>query len=161
VKLLYEASKVYELFLNGLSNLSDRYKTYIWSQAYYFIFSAEIAIGIEDFCSAEKLLKESKYFSKVTKLEQGIGKSLSRECELFRKLKNYEQALHAISRAFAILEVLGTKTDFAEAHFFAALTYRDMGQRTQAEASLKQSQKLYQEIEAPLQVERITKIFNS
>ncbi len=158
---LYEASKMYKLFFNRLLSLSDRYENRIWSQTYYFIFSAEIAIGIEDFCYAEELVKESKDFSRKTNFKQGIGKSFSWECELFRKLKKYEHALQAINQAFEILEILGTKTDLAEAHFFAALTYRDMGQLTQAEASLKQSQNLYQEIDAPLQVERITKIFNS
>ncbi|MCT7966415.1 tetratricopeptide repeat protein [Laspinema sp. D1] len=78
------------------------------------------------------------------------------KAEIYRK----GDCLKAVSyhlKAIKILDNIGAKCDLAEAYYQLGLTYQQMGETEKSETNFQEAIRLFTEIEAPKQVEKVRK----
>lgn len=90
---------------------------------------------------------------------QGIANSLTGMAEIYRMQKDFTKALSHHSESIEILDKIGAKCDLAEAYFQFGLTYQAMNEVEQSIVYRDKALKLFTEMEAPKQIERISKAF--
>jgi tetratricopeptide (TPR) repeat protein len=78
--------------------------------------------------------------------------------ELYRCQQNYQAALEHHHLAIDLLAQIGTKCDLAEAYYQLGNTYTQLQQAKQSQASYKQAIALFQEMQAPRQIEKVQKV---
>ncbi|MEG4457508.1 tetratricopeptide repeat protein [Microcoleus sp. N9_A1] len=61
------------------------------------------------------------------------------------------------SESIALLDKIGAKCDLAEAHYQLALTYQKMGDAEKSQTAFQEAIRLFKEMEAPNQVEKVRK----
>jgi tetratricopeptide (TPR) repeat protein len=83
------------------------------------------------------------------------ARALSYIGEIYALFRNFDKALDCHTEALGILEILGARFELAKAYYYAGLTYRVMHQLDKGDALFQQSIRLFTEMEAPKQVERV------
>ncbi len=71
------------------------------------------------------------------------------------KKKEFKIALSHHAEAIILLDKVGAKCDFADALFQRALTYQAMGDAEKSQADSGEAIRLFTEMNAPRQVERV------
>jgi len=158
---LDKAHHAHHDWLNSLNNedMSTWLNKNVWSHTYYYLFSAEIFIYLEEENLANRLLEKASKFCDKNKFQQGYGKSLTLMGELYRVQKSYNEALESIYKALEILTEIEANADLAETYFYESLVYRDIHDLKKAKQSLAKAHEQYQKMDAPLQIERTNKLF--
>ncbi|WP_293148657.1 MULTISPECIES: tetratricopeptide repeat protein [unclassified Microcoleus] len=85
------------------------------------------------------------------------GQAFSGLAELYRIQGEFETALSHHSESIALLEKIGAKCDLAEAHYQLALTHQKMGDTENSQTHFQEAIRLFTEMEAPKQVEKVRK----
>ena len=83
------------------------------------------------------------------------GKAFSGLAELYRIQGEHETALSHHSEAREIFDKIGAQCDLAEAYYQLALTYQKMGLIDQSQENFDKAIQLFEEMEAPNQVEKV------
>jgi tetratricopeptide (TPR) repeat protein len=83
------------------------------------------------------------------------AKALSGLAEIYREQQDFEVALSHHSEAIILLDKIGAKCDFADALFQRALTYQATGDIEKSQADSEEAIRLFTEMNAPRQVERV------
>jgi tetratricopeptide (TPR) repeat protein len=94
-------------------------------------------------------------YAKKSKYIQVEAKALTGLAELYRIQDNFEEALSKHSESIKILDKIGTKCDLAEAYFQRGLTYQKMDKIENSQINFDKAIRLFTEMEAPNQVEKV------
>jgi tetratricopeptide (TPR) repeat protein len=95
-----------------------------------------------------------KYAEKINFIQlQGIA--LFGIAELYREQGDFTTALSHHTESIELLEKIGAKCDLAEAYYQLALTYQKMGDTEKSQPKFQQAIRLFTEMEAPKQVEKV------
>ncbi|MEG3862308.1 tetratricopeptide repeat protein [Microcoleus sp. herbarium12] len=96
-------------------------------------------------------------FAEKTHYTQVKAKALSGMAELYREQSDFTTALSHHSESIALLDKIGAKCDLAEAHYQLALTHQKMGDAEKSQTAFQEAIRLFTEMEAPQQVEKVRK----
>ncbi|RMG08079.1 MAG: tetratricopeptide repeat protein [Cyanobacteria bacterium J055] len=126
-----------------------------WCIGYRYLFLgltykniAEIEKAFEMFSDAIKFADRSNYTQVKAKALTGLG-------ELYRIQGDYAKAIPLHQESIDLLDKIRAKCDLAEAYFQCALTYQEMGETENSQENFDKALKLFREIEAPRQIERV------
>jgi tetratricopeptide (TPR) repeat protein len=89
--------------------------------------------------------------------KQVVGLAHSTQAELYRSQGNWEDALSHHSESIEILDKISAKCDIAEAYYQLGLTYQKMGETEKSHTNFNEAIQLFNEMEAPKQVEKVEK----
>ncbi|XGV88760.1 MAG: NB-ARC domain-containing protein [Limnothrix sp. BL-A-16] len=152
--------KEIKYLLDDSRKLFDLHKSdsTVWGRVYFLIFSGRAMLNLKDKSQSLTLLEEALFFASESSFFQGQAKAQSILGELYRD-KDYDHSLDYQQTAIQTLDKISAICDLAEAYFFQALTYRDMGNSVKAQESLDRAQELYRSFDAPRQIDRTNKAF--
>ncbi|MFB2878148.1 tetratricopeptide repeat protein [Floridanema aerugineum] len=104
--------------------------------------------------SMETYQKAIKYAEQINFI-QLKGIALFGIAELYREQGDFTTALSHHTESIELLEKIGAKCDLAEAYYQLALTYQKMGDTEKSQPKFQQAIRLFTEMEAPKQVEKV------
>ena len=104
---------------------------------------------------AIEMYSEAISFSRESHFLQVNAKALYGLAEIHRLQSEFETALSHHEESIELLEKIGAKCDLAEAYYQLALTYQAMGEHDQSQEYFTKAIQLYEEMEAPRQVEKV------
>ncbi|WP_027249349.1 tetratricopeptide repeat protein [Planktothrix agardhii] len=143
-------------YLNKSKPLKEA-KVTIWSQGYKLLCFGIIYKNIGETLKSFQMYNQAISFAEKTNFTQVKAKAITGLAELYRIQSEFTTALTHHQESIEILEYIGAKCDLAEAYYQQALTYQQMGDRENSKPNFDNAIKLFEEIEAPLQVERVIK----
>ena len=114
-------------------------------------------VNLNDFDKAEKLFSMALKFAESSHYTQVKAKSLNGLAEIYRKNKDFYLALDNHLEAIELLNKIGAKCDLAEAYYQLSLTYKSIGKLDNNKLNVERAIKLFTEIDAPKQVEKLSK----
>jgi tetratricopeptide (TPR) repeat protein len=163
VKVFKALAYIEKGFLDRVTGCEEDYEKYrhqepLMSQAYFFLFLGRLELRLGNKAKALQSLEKAASISLEASFLQGEGKVYSLMGELYRNWNN-DRSLDYQTTAIQILDQISSISDLAEAYFFQALTYRDMGNSVKAQESLDRAQEFYRSFDAPLQIDRTNKVF--
>jgi tetratricopeptide (TPR) repeat protein len=130
-----------------------------WEQGYSRLFLGMTYYTIHDFAKAEVLFNHAINYAKESNYSQIEGKALNSLAVVYRENEKKEEAVIKHLLSIKILRKIGATCDLAEAYFQLGLTYQTMGEHDQAEEYKAKALKLFAQMEAPKQIERVNKAF--
>ncbi|CAD5937928.1 tetratricopeptide repeat protein [Planktothrix agardhii] len=143
-------------YLNKSKPLKEA-KVTIWSQGYKLLCFGIIYKNIGETLKSFQMYNQAISFAEKTNFTQVKAKAITGLAELYRIQSEFTTALTHHQESIEILEYIGAKCDLAEAYYQQALTYQQMGDRENSKPNFDNAIKLFEEIEAPRQVERVIK----
>ena len=122
------------------------YSLFFLGQTYKNIGKSEKAFIMYE--KAIQVADESHYLQVKAKALYGIA-------ELYREQRNFDLSVSQNLLSIQILDEVGSKSASAEAYYQLGLTYRSMGEFDTSNKSFQEAIRLFSEMEAPKQVERV------
>jgi tetratricopeptide (TPR) repeat protein len=149
-KEAYSLAEKYEFKLSLVTNDS-------WAQGYSLLFMGLTYKNLGEFEKSFEMFRQAIAFAEKTHYTQVKAKALSGMAELYREQSDFTTALSHHSESIALLDKIGAKCDLAEAHYQLALTYQKMGDAEKSQTPFQEAIRLFNEMEAPKQVEKVRK----
>ncbi|MBK1986087.1 tetratricopeptide repeat protein [Sphaerospermopsis aphanizomenoides BCCUSP55] len=131
------------------------YEESLWGKGYSYIFYALTCKNIEKTNDCFESYQQAINFAEEVNYPQVKGKALTGLAELYRIQNDFEKALSHHSESIELLDKIGAKCDLAEAYYQLGLTYQKMGETENSNTNFNKAIQLYQEMEAPKQVEKV------
>ena len=128
-----------------------------WEAGHSLLFVGLTYKNLEEIEKSFEMYHLAIEFARKCNYTQVRAKALTGLGELYRIQSEFATALTHHQESIEILEQIGAKRDLAEAYYQQALTYQQMGDRENSKPNFDDAIKLFTEIEAPLQVERVRK----
>ena len=128
-----------------------------WSQGYSLLFMGLTYKNLGELDKSFEMFRQAIAFAEKTHYTQVKAKALSGMAELYREQSDFTTALSHHSESIALLDKIGAKCDLAEAHYQLALTHQKMGDAEQSQTPFQEAIRLFNEMEAPKQVEKVRK----
>lgn len=128
-----------------------------WSRGYSLLFMGLTYKNLGEPEKSFEMFRKAIAFAEKTHYTQVKAKALSGMAELYREQGEFATALSHHSESIELLEKIGAKCDLAEAHYQLALTYQKMGDTEKSQTSFQEAIRLFNEMEAPNQVEKVRK----
>jgi len=128
-----------------------------WSQGYSLLFMGLTYKNLGEFDKSFEMFRQAIAFAEKTHYTQVKAKALSGLAELYREQSDFTTARFHHSESIALLEKIGAKCDLAEAHYQFALTHQKMGDAEKSQTAFQEAIRLFTEMEAPKQVEKVQK----
>ncbi len=128
-----------------------------WSLGYRLLFLGQTYNNLKEVYKSFEMYREAIQFAEETHYTQVRAKALSGLAELYRIQEDFTTALSHHSESIALLDKIGAKCDLAEAHYQLALTYQKMGDAEKSQTPFQEAIRLFTEMEAPKQVEKVQK----
>ncbi|MFM2061015.1 MAG: hypothetical protein RLZZ507_685 [Cyanobacteriota bacterium] len=145
-------------------------------EAYFFAKKSEFSISLSEWELGHKLFFLGKTYKNLGKIEKSFSiykqaiefaeeshytqlkaKTLTGLAELYRIQNDFKIALFYHSESIEILDKIGAKCDLAEAYYQLGLTYQKIGETEKIHTNFNEAIRLFNEIEAPKQVEKVEK----
>jgi tetratricopeptide (TPR) repeat protein len=140
---------------------SDDIDLQSWDLVYRSLYLSRAFLSINELDQSLFWSNQAVRHGETLSLKQGKAKAFSIFQEIYRLQGNYSQSLKYADLAIEQQLKLAAKSDLAESYLFQALTYRDMREQTLANEAYQKSYKLYEQIQAPKQIERIARAFKN
>jgi tetratricopeptide (TPR) repeat protein len=128
-----------------------------WSKGYTLLFLGMTYRNLKEIKKSFEIYNRAIAYAQDSNYTQVKAKALTGLGELYRMQGEFATALTHHQESIEILEYIGAKCDLAEAYYQQALTYQQMGDRENSKPNFDNAIKLFEEIEAPRQVERVIK----
>jgi tetratricopeptide (TPR) repeat protein len=96
-------------------------------------------------------------FSNERHYTQLKAKAMYSMAELYRNQQDFSLSISENLKAIVMLKEIGACYALAEAHYQLGLTYQAMGEAGESYESFQEAIRLFSEMEAPKQVERVRK----
>jgi tetratricopeptide (TPR) repeat protein len=135
-----------EIFLAKLS---------AWGKGYSLLFLGKTYTNLGKFENSLEMYRRAIDYAQDSHYPQVRAKALSGLAELYREQKDLAPALSKHKDAIELLEKIGAKCDLAEAYYQLGLTYQKMGNENESHQQFQVSIRLFSEIKAPLQIEKV------
>jgi len=139
-----------ELVIDQIDNSS-------WSQGYSLLFMGLTYKNLGEPEKSFKMFHQAISFAEKTHYTQVKAKALTGLAELYRGQEDFTTALSYHSESIELLDKIGAKCDLAEAYYQLALTYQQMGDAEKSQTAFQEAIQLFNEMEAPNQVEKVRK----
>jgi tetratricopeptide (TPR) repeat protein len=133
----------------------DTTNKYTGRFAYFLQVLGRAFLNLENLELAEVLLEKTIAFSQASNYLQIEAKTLTSLAIASRQKQNYQLARRQHLEAIEISHKIGAKCDLAEAYLQLGLTLIAMEEIKAASKNLQRAIKLFQEIEAPKQIEKV------
>ena len=128
-----------------------------WATGYSLLFMGLTYKNLGQTEKSFEMFRQAIAFAEKTHYTQVKAKALSGMAELYREQSDFTTALSHHSESIALLDKIGAKCDLAEAHYQLALTYQKMGDAEKSQTAFQEAIRLFTEMEAPRQVEKVRK----
>jgi len=128
-----------------------------WSQGYSLLFLGLTYKNLGEPEKSFEMFRQAIAFAEKIHYTQVKAKALSGMAELYREQSDFTTALSHHSESIELLDKIGAKCDLAEAHYQRALTYQKMGDAEKSQTAFQEAIRLFNEMEAPKQVEKVRK----
>jgi tetratricopeptide (TPR) repeat protein len=145
-----------ELLLNPI----DKPQTE-WATGNRLFFLAITYKNLENTTKSFKMYHRAIAYAEESQYPQVRAKALYGLAELYRKQGDFEAALSHHSEAIELLDKIGAKCDLAEAYYQLGLTYQKIGEVENSQVNFDKAIRLFNEMEAPKQVEKVRKAMES
>lgn len=126
-----------------------------WSRCYSLLFLGQTASYLEEFDSARRFYDLAQLFAERSQYLQVKAKALTGLAILCRQQTDCQGALTHLMAAKALLDQLEARSDLAEVHYQLGLTYDKLNDLAASHSHLQTAIELFQQIQAPRQVERV------
>jgi len=126
-----------------------------WARGYSYIYLSLAYKTLGDLQKSFNLCNQAIIYAKNSNYPQVKAKALTGLAELYRIQGDFEIALSHHSESIELLDKIGAKCDLAEAYYQLGLTYQRMGETENSHTNFNEAIRLYQEMEAPKQVEKV------
>jgi len=113
--------------------------------------------NLGEFDKSFEMFRQAIAFAEKSHYTQVKAKALSGMAELYGEQSDFATALSHHSESIALLDKIGAKCDLAEAHYQRALTHQKMGDAEKSQTQFQEAIRLFTEMEAPRQVEKVRK----
>jgi tetratricopeptide (TPR) repeat protein len=130
-----------------------------WSTGYRWLFLGRTYINLSDPEKSFEMYLKALDFAKESNYTQVKAKALTGLAELYRSQQDFDKAYSHHKESIKLLDEIGAKCDLAEAYFQSGLTYQAGGKHDQAEEYKAKALELFEQMEAPKQIERVNKAF--
>ena len=130
-----------------------------WGTGYRLIFLALTYKNLKQMDLAYEMYLQAINFSQSSQYTQVLGLAKIGIAEIHRSENFFEQSLSSHAESIKILYSIGAKCDLAEAYFQLGLTYQVMRKPDQAQEYKAKALKLFEDMEAPKQCDRVNKAF--
>ena len=124
--------------------------------AYFIQILGQTYVNLKEFRKAKEMFSMALKFAESSHYTQIKAKSLNGLAEIYRRKKEFESALNNHFEVIELLDRIGAKCDLAEAYFQLGLTYQEMGKEEESRDNIEKAVRLFSEIEAPKQVEKVS-----
>lgn len=128
-----------------------------WGQGYSLLFMGLTYKNLGELEKSFEKFRQAIAFAEKSHYTQVKAKALSGMAELYREQSVFTTALSHHSESIALLDKIGAKCDLAEAYYQLALTYQKMGDAEKSQTPFQNAIRLFTEMEAPKQVEKVRK----
>ncbi|MBD2625430.1 tetratricopeptide repeat protein [Trichormus variabilis] len=129
----------------------------IWVGGLRLIFLGMTYKNLQEIKKAEEFYLKAISFGDDTHSILIKAKALTGLAELYRIQNDFKIALSHHSESIEILDKIGAKCDLAEAYYQLGLTYQKMGETENSNTNFNEAIRLFKEMEAPKQVEKVEK----
>jgi tetratricopeptide (TPR) repeat protein len=126
-----------------------------WGNGYVLIILGLTYKNLEKIEKSTRMYYKAIEFAERSNYTQVGAKALTGLAELDRIQNNFEEALSKHSESIEKLDKIGTKCDLAEAYFQRGLTYQKMDKIENSQSNFDKAIRLFTEMEAPNQVEKV------
>lgn len=127
----------------------------IWRKGYGVLYVGLAYKNMREFENALEMYYKAIKYSEDSNFTQLKGMASYSLAEVYREKSEFEIALSHHEESIELLEKIGAKCDLAEAYYQLALTYQAMGKPDQSQEYFAKAIQLYEEMEAPKQVEKV------
>ena len=162
LSFLYSAQQEKDKAIDFLNKTFQEFKLTehnTWSTGYRWLFLGRAYINLFDIGKSLEMYKKALSYAKKSHYPQVKANSLCGLSVIHRTQNNFCEAITYNYEAIIILENIAAKYDLAEAYFQLGLTYQAMGEHDQAEEFKAKAIKLFAQMEAPKQIDRVNKAF--
>jgi tetratricopeptide (TPR) repeat protein len=121
---------------------------------YFIQLLGQTYVNLGNFVRANEMFAISLNFAEKSHYMQVKAKSLIGLAEINRQQSEFELALIKHHQSIEILDKIGAKCDLAISYYQLALTYQQMSNFTFSKLELEKAIKIFQEMEAPKQINR-------
>jgi tetratricopeptide (TPR) repeat protein len=128
-----------------------------WSKGYSLLFMGLTYKNLGELEKSFEMFGQAIAFAEKSHYTQVKAKALSGMAELYREQGEFATALSHHSESIELLDKIGAKCDLAEANYQRALTYQKMGDAEKSQTPFQEAIRLFKEMEAPNQVEKVRK----
>ncbi|MBW4594392.1 MAG: tetratricopeptide repeat protein [Brasilonema angustatum HA4187-MV1] len=101
------------------------------------------------------IYQKNIFYAENSPYPQAKTKALIGLAQLYREQGEFEKAVACHQEGIKVLDEIGAKWDLAEAYYQIALTYQKMGEQPKSEEHFERAIALFQEMQAPKQVEKV------
>ena len=130
---------------------------HFWYLGYRLLFLGQTYKNLKEVDKSFEMYLEAIQFAEETHYTQVRAKALYGLAELYRGQGEFATALSHHLESIELLDQIGAKCDLAEAYYQIALTYQKMGDAEKSQTSFQEAIRLFTEMEAPNQVEKVRK----
>ena len=128
---------------------------HVWALGYRLLFLGQTYKNLKQFEKSFEMYREAIHLAEKTYYTQVKAKALYGLAELYRIQGELTTALSHHLEAIELLDKIGAKCDLAEAYYQLGLTYQKMSQIDKSQEYFDHAIKLFEEMEAPKQVEKV------
>lgn len=128
-----------------------------WSRCYSLLFLGAAAKNLGEVENAQRLYDLAQFFADRSQYPQVKARALIGLAELSRHRLDLQVAIANLIAAKQLLERLEARGDLAEVHYQLGLTYDKLNNLAASQANFAVALEIFQEINAPKQVERVEK----
>lgn len=128
-----------------------------WVKGYSLLFLGLTYKNLHEKEKAFEMYSRAIFYAKESNYTQVRAKALTGLAELYQIKGAFEKALSNHSESIELREQIGAKCDLAEAYYQLGLTYQKMGKTENSNTSFDEAIRLFNEMEAPKQVEKVEK----
>ncbi len=127
----------------------------LWPLGYRLLFLGQTYKNLNEVDKSFEMYREAIQFAEETHYTQVRAKALYGLAELYRGQEDFTTALSHHLESIELLDRIGAKCDLAEAYYQLALTYQKIGLIDQSQENFDKAIQLFDEMEAPKQVEKV------
>jgi len=158
--VLAKPDKALELSYLAISEIERRFMDFdSWSKGYNLLFLGLTYKNLLRLDDSLKIYHQAISYAEESSYIQVKSRALTGLAEIYRIKNDFEAATSHHLESIKLLNKIGAKCDLAEAYFQLGLTYQAMGEHDQAETYKVKSLELFEQMEAPKQIDRVNQAF--
>jgi tetratricopeptide (TPR) repeat protein len=148
--------KAFEFIGKVECNIS-KIKMTTWGKGYSSFYLGQAYKNLGEIDKAFEMHLKTLQFSNESHYTQLKAKAMYSMAELYRNQQDFSLSISENLKAIVMLKEIGACYALAEAHYQLGLTYQAMGEAGESYESFQEAIRLFSEMEAPKQVERVRK----
>jgi len=131
-----------------------------WCSVHRLLFAGNSYKNLQLYDKSKQLYLNTISWTEKHKCHLNIaGQAKIGLAEISRLQGSFNETLSYHHKSIEILEKIGAKCNLAEAYFQLGLTYQAMGEQDQAKTYKAKALKLFEQMEAPKQIDRVNQAF--